>query len=56
MKANETYSGMTQREYFAIMALNGLIASGWGGSISDVKHAVELSVQASDSLIQELKK
>jgi hypothetical protein len=52
----ETYSGITIREHFAITALSGLIASGWGGSTIEVNRAVELSVIAADDLIKKLSK
>ncbi len=45
------YSGLTKREYFAAMAMQGLLAS--GDYTQDIAHS---SVECADALISELNK
>ena len=44
------YLGVTKREYFAVMALQGVLVKG-GHSLS---YSVNLAVQAADELLQKL--
>lgn len=49
--------GLTKREYFAGLALQGLLSSGdLAPNTVDVEYAVDLSIKASDELIKALNK
>lgn len=50
-----TYMGLTKREYFAAMALQGLIPWNKSGKIDPDSYAM-LAVACADALIQELNK
>jgi hypothetical protein len=49
--------GMTKREYFAAMAMQGLLSS-WTGPIGQPQqqHCAELSVTIADELLKQLEK
>ena len=49
----ETYSGLTKRELFAAMAMQGLILD---PSIENFAHGVRIAVQCADMLLVELSK
>lgn len=49
--------GLTKREYIAIMAMQGLISSGWNGNLNkEHSHIAKKSVELADVLIAELNK
>lgn len=49
---HEPYQGLTKREYFAAMAMQGLLAhSAYSNGIED---AADLAVQGADALIESL--
>ena len=47
-------SGLTKREYFAAMAMQGLIANAPNGHLSNSKQGCELAIQWADDLITAL--
>ncbi len=49
------YGGLTKREYFAAMAMQGLIANGWT-SPDHVDEQSKRAVLSADALINELNK
>jgi hypothetical protein len=49
------YTGLTKREYFASMALQGIIANKDGLDIK-IERIVESAVDTADALIEELNK
>ena len=49
-----TDEGLTKREYFAAMALQGLLAHGW--NVHEYKDAAIHATKASDALINALNK
>lgn len=56
---NETSLGLTKREYFAGLAMQGLIAGRWAcpdNVPNDVKTIVEQSVIHADELLKQLEK
>ena len=56
--SNEGYiinAGLTKREYFAVMALQGIIANKDGLDIK-IERIVESAVDTADALIEELSK
>jgi hypothetical protein len=52
---NYISNGLTKREYFAVMALQGIIANKDGLDI-EIKRIVESAVDTADALIEELNK
>jgi hypothetical protein len=48
--------GLTKREYFAAMAMQGFVAATRYDSDSDIKYFAQIAVQAADALIAELNK
>ena len=52
---NYTSEGLTKREYFAAMALQGIIANKDGLDIK-IERIVESAVDTADALIEELNK
>jgi hypothetical protein len=48
--------GLTKREYFAAMALQGFVAATRYDSDSDIEYFAQIAVQAADALIAELNK
>ena len=47
----QTDSGLTKREYFAAMAMQGILAS---GSKQSVEQDAELALESADALINQL--
>ena len=59
--ANPNYRGLTKREYFAALAMQGLLSvydnnNHLVPNMPNVKYMAELSVTASDELIKQLNK
>ena len=52
---NYIYTGLTKREYFAAMAMQGIIANKDGLDIK-IERIVESAVDTADALIEELNK
>ena len=52
---NYIYTGLTKREYFAVMAMQGIIANKDGLDIK-IERIVESAVDTADALIEELNK
>lgn len=55
----QEYDGLIKREYFAGLAMQGILASNTKGlalGIVDIKGFAEMSVKASDALLAELEK
>jgi predicted transcriptional regulator len=48
--------GLTKREYFAAMAMQGFVAATRYDSDSDIEYFAQIAVQAADALIAELNK
>ncbi len=52
----EHYSGLTIREYFAIMTMQGFLAQGIPGRHNTIKELIPNAVEYADALIKELEK
>ena len=52
---NYIFTGLTKREYFAVMAMQGIIANKDGLDIK-IERIVESAVDTADALIEELNK
>lgn len=50
----DEYLGLTKREYFAVMAMQGLIANAPINNLGNSAEGVQLAVKWTDDLIQEL--
>ena len=48
--------GLTKREYFAAMAMQGFVAATRYDSDSDIEYFAQIAVKAADALIAELNK
>jgi len=46
--------GLTKREYFAALAMQGLLANRDNAPVSDFKYAAKYSLQMADALIEAL--
>ena len=51
--SNPTYAGLTKREYFAGLAMQGLLSN---PEIKDSKALAKFSIEAADALLNELDK
>jgi hypothetical protein len=49
-------SGLSKREYFSAMALQGFVAATRYHSDSDIEYFAQIAVQAADAIITELNK
>ena len=53
-RISEINNGLTKREYFAAMAMQGLISNAPNGHLSNSKQGVELATDWADALITAL--
>ena len=53
-KGEGNYQGLTKREYFAGLAMQGLIANAPNGHLSNSKEGVSLAIQWTDELLKQL--
>jgi hypothetical protein len=49
-----SYNGLTKREHFAGLAMQGLIANAPNGHLSNSKQGVELAIRWTDELLKQL--
>ena len=54
--APEAHTGLTKREQFAAMAMQGLISSGMDWTLFDYRDVSEQAVIMADSLLKELER
>ena len=55
-QSTQTESGLTKREYFAAMAMQGLLSSGRRNTISSLDEVIKDSVVCAEQLIYQLNK